>query len=153
MSVIFRTLSALVCGAIFGFGLSLSGMLDPTRVRGFLDIFGAFDPSLAFVLAGAVLVSTLGTLFARRMRRPVLDVAFHLPKKTVIDRPLILGSAIFGIGWGMGGFCPGPAVASLSLGVVPIFVFTAMMLVGMLLHDNFFEKRGLVLRRDADAQV
>lgn len=136
-----RLLSALLCGLIFGFGLALSGMLDPTRVRGFLDIGGAFDPSLAFVLFGAVVVSMLGILLARRLRHPAFDDGFHLPQKAGIDPPLILGAGIFGIGWGVGGFCPGPAIASLALGLVPAMVFTATMLIGMLIYDRFLHKQ------------
>ncbi len=110
-------LAALLCGLIFGFGLALSGMLNPARVRGFLDIFGHFDPSLAFVLAGAVAVSAAGYALSRRLRAPVLDDRFHIPERKIIDRPLVLGSALFGIGWGIGGFCPGPGLAALALGL------------------------------------
>jgi uncharacterized protein len=107
---------ALASGVIFGFGLSLSGMLDPARVRGFLDIAGQFDPSLAFVLAGAVAVSSAGYLISRRLRHPLLDSMFHLPVKQDIDLALVAGAAIFGVGRGMSGLCPGPAIASLALG-------------------------------------
>ena len=136
-----RFLAALVSGGIFGFGLSLSGMLDPARVRGFLDVAGDWDPSLAFVLAGAVAVAMLGTLLSRRMTRPVLDPAFHLPPDTGIDRRLILGSALFGIGWGMAGFCPGPALASLTLGLAPAVLFVACMVVGMTVYDRLVADR------------
>jgi hypothetical protein len=131
-----RVLAALVSGLIFGFGLSLSGMLDPARIRGFLDVAGTWDPSLAFVLAGAVFIATIGYRLALWLRRPLLDDRLHLPTKTRIDRPLILGSAIFGIGWGMGGLCPGPAVANLSLGLVPTILFVVAMLIGMEIHDR-----------------
>ena len=100
---------ALLSGLIFGFGLSLSGMLDPARVRGFLDLFGHFDPSLAFVLAGAVAVSGAGYALSRRLKAPVFDDIFHIPERTTIDRPLVFGAAVFGTGWGVGGFAPGPA--------------------------------------------
>lgn len=132
--------AALLCGAIFGFGLALSGMMDPARVRGFLDIFGRFDPSLAFVLAGAVAVSAAGAAVAKRLRRPVLDATFHLPSHRAIDPPLIAGAAIFGIGWGMAGLCPGPAVAGLALGKTEFFIFFAALLAGVLLHD-FWSRR------------
>jgi uncharacterized membrane protein YedE/YeeE len=128
--------AALASGLIFGFGLALSGMLDPARIRGFLDIAGNFDPTLLFVLAGAVAVSALGYAWSRRMPRPVLDDAFHVPQRRDIDRPLIVGSAIFGAGWGVGGFCPGPGIAALALGLVPALVFTASMLAGILVYDN-----------------
>lgn len=134
-------LAGLFCGAIFGFGLALSGMLNPARVRGFLDIFGRFDPGLAFVLAGAVTASTAGFLVSRRLRAPLFDDAFHIPKSRTIDRRLVLGAAVFGVGWGMAGFCPGPGVAALALGIAPAFIFIAAMLVGMLLHDRWWSNR------------
>lgn len=129
-----RLAAALASGLLFGFGLSVSGMLDPARVRGFLDITGAWDPSLAFVLAGAVAVAGLGTILRRRLARPVLAPRFELPTGTAIDGRLVAGSALFGIGWGMAGLCPGPAVASLVLGLVPTAVFVAAMLAGMVAY-------------------
>jgi uncharacterized membrane protein YedE/YeeE len=132
-------LSALACGLLFGFGLSLSGMLDPARVRGFLDIFGDWDPSLAFVLGGAVVASFAGFRLSRRRRAPLLAPRYDLPSNSKVDAPLVLGSAIFGVGWGIAGLCPGPAVASLALGLWPSFVFTLAMIVGMALF-RFFTK-------------
>ncbi len=132
-----RILVSMAAGAVFGFGLALSGMLDPARIRGFLDIFGQFDPSLAFVLAGAVMVSSAGSLMSRRLSRPLLDRSFYLPSKNHIDLPLVSGAVIFGAGWGMSGLCPGPAIASLTLGLVPPFIFAAAMLAGILLHDHW----------------
>ena len=129
-----RVLSALVCGLMFGLGLSLSGMLDPARVRGFLDVTGTWDPSLAFVLGGALFIATIGYRLSPLFERPLLDDRFRLPTKTRIDRSLILGSAIFGIGWGLAGFCPGPAVASLSLGLVPSILFVVAMLTVFLMR-------------------
>lgn len=129
-----RLAAALVSGLLFGTGLALSGMLDPARVRGFLDVTGAWDPTLAFVLAGAVMASGLGTALARSLRRPLLADAFDWPSRTRIDRPLVLGAVLFGIGWGLSGFCPGPAVAALSGGRLPVVVFVAAMLVGMAAH-------------------
>jgi len=125
LNVAARIFVALASGVIFGFGLSLSGMLDPARVRRFLDIAGQFDPSLAFVLAGAVAVSSAGYLISRRLRHPLLDSMFHLPLKQDIDLALVAGAAIFGVGWGMSGLCQGPAIASLALGLVPSCVFAA----------------------------
>ncbi|WOJ90304.1 YeeE/YedE family protein [Methylocapsa polymorpha] len=148
-----QSFAALGVGAIFGFGLSLSGMLDPARVRGFLDIAGHFDPSLGFVLAGAVAVSGLGYLISRRLPRPALDASFHLPKRKDIDRRLLIGAAIFGVGWGAAGLCPGPAIASLALGIAPIFLFTAMMLLGVAIHDHWPETWRQRARKDADAQA
>ncbi|WP_374305697.1 DUF6691 family protein [Methylocella sp.] len=137
-----RALAALACGALFGFGLALSGMMDPARVRGFLDVFGRFDPSLAFVLAGAVVVSFAGVRLAQRRARPLLDETFHLPSRGKIDARLIAGAALFGVGWGMGGLCPGPAIAGLVLGLPKIFVFFVAMVCGVLAHDRFFARRG-----------
>ena len=127
----------LLAGALFGFGLSLSGMLDPARVIGFLDVAsGQWDPSLMFVLGGAVMVAIPGVVLQRRMARPVLEERFHLPESTAIDRRLLTGAALFGVGWGVAGFCPGPAVAALSMGLAPVFVFVGAMVAGMLLHDG-----------------
>lgn len=109
--------AALASGIVFGFGLSLSGMLNPVRVQGFLNVFGAWDPSLAFVLGGAIVVAFIGVHIMKRMKRPAFDDSFHVPTSRRIDAPLVVGSALFGLGWGIGGFCPGPAVASLSVGL------------------------------------
>ena len=135
---VLRSGVAVVAGLIFGLGLAMSGMMDPTRVRGFLDVARDWDPSLAFVLGGAVAVSATGTLMMRGRSRPVLDQRFHLPTKTRIDLPLVVGSGIFGIGWGLAGFCPGPAIASLVLGLLPTAVFVVAMLAGMAIHDRAF---------------
>lgn len=137
----YQFLAALGSGMVFGFGLSLSGMLNPVRVQGFLDVFGAWDPSLAFVLGGAVIVAFAGVQMMKHMRRPLLSDRFHLSDNRRIDVPLIAGSALFGLGWGLGGFCPGPAVASLSVGLGQIVLFVIAMLVGMTLHDRVWSKR------------
>ncbi len=131
-----RVLAALACGVMFGFGLALSGMVDPGRVRAFLDIGGQWNPSLAFVLAGAVLVATIGYRLALRLGRPVFDRVLQLSTKTRIDRQLVAGAAIFGIGWGIAGYCPGPAIASLSMGLPSVVVFVIAMGVGMVVHDQ-----------------
>lgn len=132
-----RLAIALFAGALFGFGLSLSGMADPARVLGFLDLAsGRWDPSLIFVLGGALLVAVPGVMLQRRLRRPLLDDGFHLPQNSAIDRRLMAGAALFGVGWGLAGFCPGPALATLSLGLAPIFLFVATMALGMILHDR-----------------
>jgi uncharacterized protein len=141
MSELARNLVSLAAGLIFGFGLALSGMLDPARVRGFLDIFGAWDPSLAFVLGGAVAVSAIGYVISRKMKSPALDVAFRLPTKTGVDAPLMIGAAVFGIGWGIAGLCPGPAVASLTFGLPATIAFTIAMFVGVFAHDRLFVAR------------
>jgi len=136
-----RVMLALVAGALFGFGLSLSGMVDPARVSGFLDLAsGHWDPSLMFVLGGAVSVAVPGVLLSRFIGRPVLAEDFSLPAKTRIDRPLILGSAIFGIGWGIAGFCPGPALSAFALGLLPVILFVCAMIAGMLAHDRLVAK-------------
>ena len=135
--LVLQTAAALFCGALFGLGLAVSGMLDPARVQGFLDVTGAFDPSLAFVLGGAVGVMAVGLLVLRRLPRPAFDARFHLPENRGIDRPLLIGSALFGVGWGLGGFCPGPAVAALSLGRPEPALFVVFMVAGMVLHDRF----------------
>ena len=136
-----QMLAALVSGALFGLGLAFSGMLDPARVQGFLDVTGAWDPSLAFVLGGAVSVMAVGLLLLRRVPHPAFDDRFHLPQTRGIDRRLLFGSALFGIGWGIGGFCPGPAVAALSLGRLEPLLFVAFMLAGMIVHDRLFAPR------------
>ncbi|TAZ94549.1 YeeE/YedE family protein [Rhizobium ruizarguesonis] len=138
---IFQFVAALASGIVFGFGLSLSGMLNPVRVQGFLNVFGAWDPSLAFVLGGAIVVAFTGVQIMTRMKRPAFDDSFHVPTNRRIDAPLVVGSALFGLGWGIGGFCPGPAVASLSVGLPQTFLFVIAMLVGMTLDDRVWSRR------------
>jgi uncharacterized membrane protein YedE/YeeE len=131
----------LSAGLLFGFGLSLSGMIDPARVTGFLDVMsGHWDPSLLFVLGGAVLIAMAGVALQRKMASPLLDGRFHLPEKTQIDRRLLIGSAIFGIGWGLAGLCPGPAVSAISTGLAPVAFFVIMMVLGMYAHDRFIAR-------------
>lgn len=141
MSAVPRLLAALAAGLIFGFGLSLSGMLDPARVQGFLDVTGNWDPTLAFVLGGAVSVAGAGYALARRLPRPAFDGHFQYPTSRRIDRPLVAGATLFGIGWGLSGFCPGPAVAALSTGAPPVAVFVAAMLLGMAAHHRLAMRR------------
>ncbi len=129
-----RVLAALVSGLVFGLGLAVSGMMNPVKVIGFLDVAGDWDPTLAFVMVGALLVAIPAYRFIPKRPRPVLEKSFDLPKKQAIDTPLVLGSALFGIGWGLVGFCPGPAVAALGTGLAPVFAFVAAMLAGMALH-------------------
>jgi len=117
--------SALVSGLIFGVGLALAGMLDPSKVTGFLDLFGNWDPSLAFVMAGGIAINTAGHFLFVKKGKPLFETNFQLPTSLKIDRPLIIGSAIFGIGWGLAGLCPGPVIASLVLnpsGIIPFFI-------------------------------
>lgn len=138
---IYQFSAALLSGIVFGFGLSLSGMLNPVRVQGFLDVFGNWDPSLAFVLGGAVIVAFIGVQVMKRMRHPVFDDSFHVPTNRKIDLPLVVGSALFGLGWGIGGFCPGPAVASLPVGIPQTVLFVVAMLIGMTFHDRVWSRR------------
>ena len=122
----------LASGTIFGAGLTIGGMTDPARVRGFLDLFGAWDPTLAFVMGGAVLVMALAWLFQRRMLRPFFAEGFSLPDRNDLTPRLIGGSALFGIGWGIAGLCPGPGFAALAIEPVSAAIFVSAMLVGML---------------------
>ena len=126
--------SALIVGIIFGAGLALSDMINPARVLAFLDIAGAWDPTLAFVMAGAVIPTAIAFATRRRLRQPLFATAFSIPENRSMDRRLILGASIFGIGWGLVGFCPGPAIAGLVLGLWQPWVFVAMMLLGMLIE-------------------
>lgn len=142
MIPLFRMLVSLASGLLFGLGLSLSGMLDPARVRAFLDVTGAWNPSLIVVLGAGVIVAFIGYRIAFAAGRPWLDTAHHLPGKSRIDRSLILGAAIFGVGWGLAGYCPGPAIASLSLGLTPAAIFVAAMALGMVFHDRLVASKG-----------
>ena len=123
--------SALGGGILFGVGLGLSGMVQPAKVLGFLDVFGAWDPSLMFVMMGAILVHFFLGRWIRRRERPLLDTKFYLPTATRIDAPLLAGSAVFGIGWGLGGYCPGPAIVSMGSGALSALVFVGAMALGM----------------------
>ncbi|NKB15974.1 MAG: YeeE/YedE family protein [Sphingomonadales bacterium] len=123
---------ALAAGTIFGAGLTIGGMTDPARVRGFLDLFGAWDPTLAFVMGGAVLVMALAWALQRRMLRPFFTDSFALPDRSDLTPRLIGGSALFGIGWGIAGLCPGPGFAALAIEPVSAAIFIAAMLFGML---------------------
>lgn len=125
-----RGLVALASGAVFGLGLNLAQMTDPNKVLGFLDVAGAWDPSLLFVMGAAVVVAGLGFRIALGRPAPVLDKHFHLLALTRVDGPLIAGAALFGIGWGLAGYCPGPIVASLGLGNAEALWFLPAMLMG-----------------------
>ena len=125
--------SALISGVVFGIGLALSGMLDPSKVAGFLDLFGVWDPSLAFVMGGGVIVNFIGYHLFLKGKKPLFATGYNLTDKKVIDRPLLIGAALFGIGWGMGGLCPGPGVASLLLDPSMAVGFVAFMIAGLTL--------------------
>jgi uncharacterized membrane protein YedE/YeeE len=126
------TASALAVGAIFGAGLALSDMINPSRVLAFLDIAGAWDPTLAFVIGGALIPTAIAFAMRPHLTRPLFAGAFSIPENRTPDRRLLLGSALFGIGWGLVGFCPGPAISGLVLGLWQPWLFVAAMLMGML---------------------
>lgn len=136
-----KIVMALLAGLLFGFGLIVSGMTDPAKVLGFLDVAGNWDPSLAFVMGGALLVAALAFRVVGKRSRTVLGEALHLPAATRIDRRLVLGSLTFGVGWGLAGYCPGPVLATLASGGVKPLVFLGAMIVGMLVFE-LLERRG-----------
>jgi uncharacterized protein len=127
-------LSAIVVGILFGAGLALSDMINPARVLAFLDIAGAWDPTLAFVMVGAVFPTALAFAMRPRLGKPLFGREFFIPENRSTDRRLLIGAAIFGAGWGLVGFCPGPAIASLSLRLWQPWLFVAAMLAGMALE-------------------
>lgn len=128
-------LASFACGLIFGAGLLISGMTEPEKVLGFLDIFGAWDATLAFVMGGAVAVAAVGFALARRRSAPVFAAKFLWPERRDIDAPLVAGATLFGIGWGLVGICPGPALVNLAGLSLPIVVFVAAMVIGMLAFE------------------
>jgi len=146
---VLRMLAALVSGSLFGAGLAVSGMINPEKVLGFLDLAGRWDPTLAFVMGGALLVALPAFRLVLRRESPLLAPRFDLPAKREVDARLILGSAVFGVGWGLGGFCPGPAVAALVTGRGAVIAFVLAMLAGMALHSLLFEREGLAGRAAA----
>ncbi|RDK10819.1 DUF6691 family protein [Cupriavidus lacunae] len=129
------TLFALLAGLVFGIGLILSGMANPAKVLGFLDLAGAWDPSLAFVMAGAILVGVVAFALARRRQRSWLGLPMQWPALASVTPRLLLGSAAFGVGWGLAGFCPGPALVALGAGYAKAWGFVAAMLAGMVLFE------------------
>lgn len=129
------TLISFAGGLIFGIGLIFAGMTDPSKVIGFLDVAGSWDPSLAFVMGGAILVGVIAFRFARQRTVNLLGGVLTLPDQHDIDKRLVIGSLVFGVGWGMAGFCPGPAVTSLGTGNIKAVVFVVAMIAGMLLFE------------------
>lgn len=127
-----QAIISFVAGLLFSFGLIVSGLINPAKVQNFLDLAGAWDPSLAFTMAAAIVTTAIGYRFAFR-GRPLIADAFHLPTANTIDARLVGGAALFGIGWGLIGFCPGPAVAALATGSTSAVTFVGAMLVGMVL--------------------
>jgi hypothetical protein len=136
-----RYLSLYLTGLFFGTGISISGMANPAKVLNFFDVAGTWDPSLAFVMGGAVIVTFLGYRFVLKRPMPVMADRFHLPTSRVIDTRLLGGSAVFGIGWGIAGFCPGGALPALGTGTPAVFIFVGALLVGILLARAITTKR------------
>jgi hypothetical protein len=130
-------LSSFASGVVFATGLGISGMTRPVKVIGFLDFFGDWDPSLALVMAGAMAVFAVAFRLSRRMNAPVWSPSFAIPSRRDLDARLVAGATIFGVGWGLGGFCPGPAITSLASGSSPVAIFVASMVAGMYLHAAF----------------
>jgi uncharacterized protein len=138
-----RVLASLICGYVFGWGLFISGMMRPDKVLGFLDVFaiprGQWDPSLAVVMAAALAVTGVGYALARR-RTPIFEEKNQWPTQSAIDRPLVAGSVLFGVGWGLVGLCPGPAIANLATLSTPVIVFVVAMALGTLAHDLWYAR-------------
>lgn len=134
-------ITSLFSGIVFGVGLSLSNMVNPDKVLDFLDVSGNWDPSLIFVLLAAWLVAAIAFRFILKRQSPVLADTFQVPTNKLVDRRLILGSALFGMGWGMTGFCPGPAVTSLALGSTEAVVVVISILLGFAFYHYWFERR------------
>jgi len=134
-------LTSFISGMVFALGPGISGMTRPIKVIGFLDFFGAWDASLAFVMIGAIAVYFIAYHWSRKMPSPLLAADFSLPRRGDLDANLILGAAIFGAGWGLGGFCPGPALTSVASGAPAVLIFVAAMVVGMYAHTWLIELR------------
>jgi uncharacterized membrane protein YedE/YeeE len=129
-----------VIGLIFGIGISISGMANPAKVINFFDVAGSWDPSLAFVMGGAVVVTFIGYRLVFRRARPVMDTRFHLPTASRIDARLIGGSALFGVGWGIAGFCPGGALPALGTGRIEVFAFVGALIAGILIARSLTDR-------------
>jgi len=136
-----RLLIAGLSGLVFGLGLIASGMSNPAKVKGFLDLAGAWDPSLALVMGGAIAVGVFAFAAGKRRERAWSGERMEIPNIRVIDARLIVGGLLFGIGWGIAGFCPGPALVALGSGMDAALIFVPAMLAGMLLHDQFTQPR------------
>lgn len=136
-----HALPGLIVGVLFGAGLALSGMTNPARVLGFLDVAGRWDPTLIFVLGAALVPSALAYAFVRRMERPVMAEEFCIPQNRTVERQLLAGATLFGIGWGLVGLCPGPAIAGLAFGYWQTWLFAAALVAGMRLHRLYADVR------------
>ncbi|MDP3821398.1 MAG: hypothetical protein Q8R33_07975 [Burkholderiales bacterium] len=132
---------ALASGLVFGIGLILAGMTEPLKVKGFLDLAGAWDPSLALVMAGAIAVGALAFARGRRRERSWTGALMEIPTSRTVDARLVTGGVLFGVGWGIAGFCPGPALVALGSGMGAAGIFVAAMLVGMVIHDKFLSPK------------
>ena len=129
-----RVLVALISGLLFGAGLAISGMADPMRVRAFLDLFGNWDPTLAFVMGGAIIPMAIAWLIKGKLTSPLSAPSFELPSTAKLDRPLAIGAILFGMGWGIAGLCPGPALADLAVAPLAVLPFVVAMFAGMAAH-------------------
>jgi uncharacterized membrane protein YedE/YeeE len=138
---VIRRLSEFAVGLLFGLGLIVSGMTDPAKVIGFLNLSGNWDPSLAFVMGGAILVGVFAFGFAKRRAKDFFGDVIQWPSSTAIDPRLVGGALLFGVGWGLAGFCPGPALVSMAAGVPKALAFVAAMLVGMFLFEKIERRR------------
>ena len=148
-----RQLAAYLVGLVFGIGISISGMANPAKVLNFFDVAGTWDPSLIFVMGGAVLVTFLGYRIVLRRPKPIIDAGFHLPDNLRIDARLLGGSALFGVGWGIAGFCPGGALPALGTGRIEVFAFMAALIAGIFAAKALIALSGAraarVLRRES----
>lgn len=129
-----RIIVGMIAGGLFGAGLAFSGMADPARVQGFLDLFGAWDPTLALVMGGALVPMALAWVWQKQLEKPFADAHFDLPETSKLDGKLATGAVLFGVGWGLSGLCPGPAVADLAIAPLQVWPFILAMLGGMALH-------------------
>jgi uncharacterized membrane protein YedE/YeeE len=131
----FLSVSAFVCGLLFGLGLLMAGMANPAKVLGFLDIAGLWDPSLALVMVGGIIVAFIAFTISKKMPQSLLNTKFNWPDATAITRPLLIGSILFGLGWGLAGLCPGPALVLAGSGAIEGLIFVVFMLIGFRLAD------------------
>jgi hypothetical protein len=149
---VFTAIASFACGLIFGFGLLISGMTDPVKVLGFLDILGPWDPTLAFVMLGALAVSSAGFAFAKYRGAPVLASQCLWPERRSIDASLVTGSVLFGIGWGLVGLCPGPAIENLATLSPRVVLFVVAMVLGMMLQEAW-QRLARVARQPVGAAI
>ncbi len=133
--------TALACGIIFGLGLSISGMTNPAKIISFADITGQWDPSLALVMLSAIAVYATGFKFSQKGEKPVFALKFHIPTRSDIDARLMAGSVLFGVGWGLGGICPGPSITALTFGMEKFYIFFAAMAAGLVIFRFTMERR------------